>query len=168
MLVSALLLDACASSRKVPKESLQPVAMSPACTTIGVDQRFGDWRQLTTHGVTFCVPSDWKFDTRFDAVQSQRSGRAFRSLSWTGPDTAQRLIMDVASSGSARDELARTIKYCQNDLELGNQTGCATYGPLDRIAVTLPEPLVRFRVKGSGVAWKVVTTVRAVPSANND
>ena len=82
-LIALVLVSACSpaatggsSSALTASDTLTAAARGlPACTVPGADT---SWREVTTPGFRFCVPSDWRPGTRLD-----RSASA--SGQWRGP-----------------------------------------------------------------------------------
>lgn len=165
LLLGAAVLNACSSTRQVPKPALLAVAQSQKCTADVDDSQIADWRQINHAGISFCVPSTWKLDERFEIIQAQRAARPFRSLSWIAPDSLQRVTVDVPANSSSRNQLLTVLKYCYNHVMVKETEACAGFGAQGAANVLLSDPLVRVEVKGVEDSWIVLSTVRPLISS---
>ena len=187
--VLAALLQACAPVRRAPLPAVALASSTVPCTTEVEEANVRNWRQVNDAGAVFCVPSTWKFDDRFERLQSYRTGPAFRARSWVAPDSSERVILEVPADGYSRNALLNTVVNCtRNEVVvqpafreavapttttiIGDQPVCVTYRTAGNrsdadVTATFGQPLVRFKVFGRDDARAVLLTVRPAPDGNS-
>lgn len=166
VVVGAIVSVACATTRKVPKPDVVPVSEAPRCRTQLTEINITTWREITHAGVRFCVPPDWRLDERAERVTAQRANRAFRTLSWYGPDSSQRVTIDIPLISSTREGYLLEAERCLKELVLGDLEACPVSAGYVTILIT-HEPPLRITIKGTERTLNIANTFRpALPTGN--
>lgn len=122
MVTGALMWSGCASSRaQVPRLATAPVAEGCDVEVEGFDLR--DWRQIQADGFTFCAPSSWQRNERYDRIPTRRGPPGFASFSWAGPDTTYRVIFEVPIQDATLDQMRASFEVCQQSSQTARQVG---------------------------------------------
>ena len=73
------------------------------------------WKEVQSDGFTFCVPQNWVLDARFESRHKMLYPSLFRMVSYTAPDTLQRVVFELPAGSGAKAELQQALERCGID-----------------------------------------------------
>ena len=184
----AVVVSACAPVRRAPVPAVALASTSGPCTTEVENANVRNWLRVSDAGANFCVPATWKYDDRFERLQSYRASPAFRARSWVSPDSTERVILEIPADGAGRNTLLEAVLNCtrrdvvvqpafreavapRTTTIIGDQPVCVSYRTAGNrsdadVTAVFGEPLVRFKAIGREDARAVLLTVRPAPAGN--